>query len=78
MNEEKKVRPFVAVRPRTGKGWTICIAMIVSILITVSPCIHLWNKPVLFLGLPLMFWCGIFALVATLVIINIAYRWRVY
>lgn len=76
--EEKKMRPFTAVRPRTGKGWAVFIMMVVSILITISPCIHIWNLPVLFLGMPLMFWCAIFALVATLVIVNIAYRWKVY
>lgn len=78
MEKNKKVRPFVAVRPRTAKGWIVLAMMIISILITISPCIKIWNHAVLFLGFPLMFWCGIFSLAATLVIINIAYRWRVY
>lgn len=75
---EKKMKPWVTVRPRTGKGWTIFILMIASILITISPCIKFWNVPVLFLGLPMMLWCALFALTATLVLINLAYKWGVY
>ena len=75
---DKKTRATVFVGPRTKKGWSIFTLMVVSILVTISPCIQFWNRPIVFLGFPLMFWCGIYALVSTLVIINLAYKWGGY
>lgn len=36
---------------------------------------HFFNKPVIILGLPLLFWLAIGALVAVIIVLNIAYRW---
>lgn len=74
---EKKIKNWVMVRPRKGKEWCILILMVISIMLTISPAINLWNVPVLVLGMPLMLLVSLLTLVAVLVIINIAYRWGV-
>lgn len=76
--KEKKMKNWVMVRPRKPKEWVIAILMIGSVLLTVSPAINLFNKPIIFLGLPLLFWLAIGALVMVIVIVNIAYRWGVH
>lgn len=76
--KEKKMKNWVMVRPRKPKEWVIAILMIGSVLLTVSPAINLLNKPIIFLGLPLLFWLAIGALVMVIVIVNIAYRWGVH
>lgn len=76
--KEKKMKNWVMVRPRKPKEWGIGIAMLVSILITISPILNIWNKNILVLGIPLMFWMGVGSTVLVLIIINIAYRKGVY
>jgi uncharacterized membrane-anchored protein len=52
--------------------------MIATILPTISPLVNFFNKPVLILGLPLLLWLAIGALVAVIIVLNIAYRWGVH
>ena len=72
--KEKKMKNWVMVRPRKAKEWIIAALMVGSILITISPIVNLFNKPIIFLGLPLMFWLAIGALVVVIIVLNIAYR----
>lgn len=73
--KEKKMKNWVMVRPRKAKEWIVAILMVGSVLLTISPAIGLFNKSIIFLGLPLMFWLAIGALVMVIIVINIAYRW---
>ena len=76
--KEKKMKNWVMVRPRKAKEWIIAALMVGSILITISPIVNLFNKPIIFLGLPLMFWLAIGALVVVIIVLNITYRWGVH
>lgn len=76
--KEKKMKSRVMVRPRKAKEWIVALLMIGSVLLTISPAIALFNKPIIFLGLPLMFWLAIGALIMVIIVINIAYRWGVH
>ena len=76
--KEKKMKNWVMVRPRKPKEWVIFALMVGTVLVTISPIVNLFNKPVIFLGLPLLFWLAIGALVMVIIVVNIAYRWGVH
>ncbi len=76
--KEKKMKSWVMVRPRKPKEWMIFALMVGTVLVTISPIVNLFNKPVIFLGLPLLFWLAIGALVMVIIVVNIAYRWGVH
>lgn len=76
--KEKKMKSRVMVRPRKPKEWIIFALMVVSLMFTISPAINIFNKPVLFLGLPLMLWMAIGALLVVIIVLTIAYRWGVH
>ena len=76
--KEKKMKSWVMVRPRKPKEWMIFALMVGTVLVTISPIVNLFNKPVIFLGLPLLFWLALGALVMVIIVVNIAYRWGVH
>lgn len=73
--KEKKMKSWVMVRPRKPKEWIIFALMVASLLFTISPVVNIFNKPILFLGLPLMLWMAIGALLVVIIVLTIAYRW---
>ena len=78
MESQKKMKKGVMVRPRRAKEWIIGILMILTVLFTVSPFINLINVPVLVLGLPALMWVALGAIVITIVVVVLAYRWEVH
>ena len=78
MESQKKMKKGVVVRPRKAKEWVIGILMIFTVLFTVSPFINLVNVPVLVLGLPTLMWVALVAIVITIIVIVLAYRWEVH
>jgi len=78
VESQKKMKKGVVVRPRKAKEWVIGILMIFTVLFTVSPFINLVNVPVLVLGLPTLMWVALVAIVITIIVIVLAYRWEVH
>lgn len=78
MESQKKMKKGVVVRPRKAKEWVIGILMIFTVLFTVSPFINLVNVPALVLGLPTLMWVALVAIVITIIVIVLAYRWEVH
>ena len=78
MEKKKKMKNWVMVRPRKPKEWVVLVLMLATVLPTISPMVNFFNKPVIILGLPLLFWLAIGALVAVIIVLNIAYRWGVH
>ncbi len=78
MEKKKKMKNWVMVRPRKPKEWVVLVLMLATILPTISPLVSFFNKPVIILGLPLLFWLAIGALIAVIIVLNIAYRWGVH
>ncbi|MFQ7102142.1 MAG: hypothetical protein ACLRQA_03790 [Anaerovoracaceae bacterium] len=76
--KEKKMKSWVMVRPRKPKEWIIFALMVASLLFTISPVVNIFNKPILFLGLPLMLWMAIGALLVVIIVLTVAYRWGVH
>lgn len=78
MEKKKKMKSGVMVRPRKPKEWVIFILMILTVLFTVSPFINLVNVPTLILGLPSLMWVALGAIVITIIVVLLAYRWEVH
>ena len=78
MENKKKMKSDVFVRPRKAKEWIIGILMILTVLITISPFINLVNIPTLVLGLPALMWVALCAIVITIIVVVLAYRWEVH
>lgn len=78
MEKQKKMKSGVIVRPRKPKEWIICILMLLTVLLTVSPFINLINIPTLILGLPTLMWAAIAAIIITIIVVVLAYRWEVH
>ena len=78
MGNQKKMKSGVFVRPRKAKELIIGILMILTVLITVSPFINLVNIPTLVLGLPALMWVALCAIVITIIVVVLAYRWEVH
>lgn len=78
MEKQKKIKNGVMVRPRKAKEWIIGILMLLTVLFTVSPFINLVNVPTLVLGLPALMWVAMGAIVITIVVVVLAYRWEVH
>lgn len=78
MEKQKKMKSGVMVRPRRAKEWIIGILMILTVLFTISPFINLVNVPVLVLGLPALMWVALGAIVITIIVVVLAYRWEVH
>ena len=76
--KEKKMKPWVIVRPRKAKEWVIFAMMILSLLSMISPVVNLFNIPCMLLGMPVLFIVSIISLIVTVIVINIAYRWEVH
>ena len=78
MEKQKKMKSGVLVRPLKPKEWVIFVLMILTVLFTVSPFINLVNVPTLILGLPALMWVALVAIVITIIVIVLAYRWEVH
>lgn len=78
MEKKKKMKSGVMVRPRKPKEWVIFILMILTVLFTISPFINLVNVPTLILGLPSLMWVALGAIVITIIVVLLAYRWEVH
>lgn len=78
MEKQKKMKCGVMVRPRKAKEWIIGILMILTVLFTVSPFINLVNIPTLVLGLPALMWVALLAIVITIIVVVLAYKWEVH
>lgn len=78
MENQKKMKNGVMVRPRKTKEWIIGILMILTVLFTVSPFINLVNVSALVLGLPALMWVALGAIVITIIVVVLAYRWEVH
>ena len=74
-NERKKDEKLGHGKP---KEWIIFALMVASLLFTISPVVNIFNKPILFLGLPLMLWMAIGALLVVIIVLTVAYRWGVH
>lgn len=78
MEKQKKMKSGVMVRPRKPKEWVIFVLMILTVLFTISPFINLVNVPTLVLGLPSLMWVALGAIVITIIVVVLAYRWEVH
>lgn len=78
MEKQKKMKSGVMVRPRKPKEWIIFVLMILTVLFTISPFINLVNVPTLVLGLPSLMWVALGAIVITIIVVVLAYRWEVH
>lgn len=78
MEKQKKMKSGVMVRPRKAKEWIIAALMLLTVLFTVSPFINLVNVPTLVLGLPALMWVALGAIVITIIVVVLAYRWEVH
>lgn len=78
MENKKKMKCGVIVRPRKPKEWIIFGLMILTVLFTISPFINLVNVPTLVLGLPALMWVAIGAIIITIIVVVLAYRWEVH
>lgn len=78
VEKQKKMKCGVMVRPRKAKEWIIGILMILTVLFTVSPFINLVNVPTLVLGLPALMWVALLAIVITIIVVVLAYKWEVH
>lgn len=76
--KEKKMKPWVVVRPRKAKEWIIFAAMVLSILAMISPMVNVFNVPRTLFGMPVLFTVSIISLIVTVIVINVAYRWKVH
>ncbi len=72
--KNKKMKSGVMVRPRKPKEWLILVLMVATIIPCVSPVVNLFNKNTLVLGMPPLFLLSIIALIAVIVVVNIAYK----
>lgn len=54
--KEKKMKPWVIVRPRKAKEWVVFAMMILSLLSMISPVVNLFNIPCMLLGMPVLFY----------------------
>ena len=75
--KEKKLKPWVIVRPRNAKEWVIFTAMLLSLLGMISPIVNVFNVPRMLFGMPVLFTVSIISLIVTVIVINVAYRWKV-
>ena len=78
MENKRKMKNGVFVRPRKSKEWIICVLMILTVLITISPFINVVNIPTLVMGLPALMWVALCAIVITIIVVILAYRWEVH
>lgn len=78
MEKQKKMKSGVIVRPRKPKEWVIFVLMILTVLFTVSPFINLVNVPTLILGMPALMCVALCAIVITIIVVVLAYRWEVH
>lgn len=78
MEKKKRMKSGVLVRPRKPKEWIICILMLLTVLFTISPFINLVNVPTLILGLPSLMWVALIAIVITIIVVVLAYKWEVH
>lgn len=76
--KEKKMKPWVVVRPRKAKEWIIFAAMVLSILAMISPVVNVFNVPRTLFGMSVLFTVSIISLIVTVIVINVAYRWKVH
>lgn len=60
--------------PKTGKGWFSVILIFIVIILGIWPVINIFNKEVIFFGMPLlMFWSVVLIFLTTIVMIFIDY-----
>ena len=78
MEKQKKMKSGGIVRPRKPKEWVIFVLMILTVLFTVSPFINLVNVPTLILGMPALMCVALCAIVITIIVVVLAYRWEVH
>lgn len=78
MEKNKKMKKGVLVRPRKPKEWVIFILMMLTVLFTISPFINLVNVPTLVLGIPSLMWVALGAIVITIIVVLLAYKWEVH
>jgi tryptophan-rich sensory protein len=71
---EKKMKPFVFVRPKTGKEKLVFFLFLIPIICGCAPVILLFNKPILVLGMPLLMLWAICVVLMVIVVTRIAYK----
>ena len=73
--KEPKMKPFVFVRTRTGKGWLVALLYLLVICCGCAPAIlNIFNKPILVCGFPLLMFWAICVVLLVLVVTRIAIR----
>lgn len=78
MEQKKKMKNWVMVRPRKPKEWIIFVLMILTVLFTISPFVNLVNVPTLIFGLPSLMVLALAAIVITIIVVVLAYKWEVH